>query len=168
MVLLDLVFSNFLYVGSRGAASNEELLKDHGITHILNVSGSQQRFPGKFTYMNLTLVDKPDFNISEFFNEASEFIETARKQGKKILVHCTGGVSRSPTIALAYLVISRNLSLKDALMEIGSRKPNLNPNRGFCAQLLDLEFRVRGRNSVKLVEVNKKPKDALCRYLIPV
>ena len=66
----------------------------------------------------------------------------------------SGGVSRSPTIALAYLVKHRDMSLLDALTEIKSYKPNCNPNDGFCRQLIDWELQNRGSVSMRFINEN--------------
>jgi protein-tyrosine phosphatase len=47
-------------------------------------------------------MEDPDPAFGEKIAEFCEFIDTGRNQGK-VMVHCTGGVSRSPAVILAYL-----------------------------------------------------------------
>ncbi|MBO8174365.1 MAG: dual specificity protein phosphatase family protein [Thermococcus sp.] len=56
--------------------------------------------------------------------EIVKWIDERVKEGKKVLIHCFGGSGRSGTIAVAYLMYSQGLSLKDALMKVRSLKPS--------------------------------------------
>jgi len=58
-------------------------------------------------------------------------------------VHCMGGVSRSPTIILAYLMERYNLSLKKALQYMVDRKDKVCPNTGFYNQLEEYEKKLK-------------------------
>ena len=51
-------------------------------------------------------------------------------------VHCSAGVSRSPTVVAAYLITRKNMTLADALKAVG---PLCRPNPGFIRQLVQLE-----------------------------
>ncbi|EFJ44677.1 hypothetical protein VOLCADRAFT_82741 [Volvox carteri f. nagariensis] len=53
----------------------------------------------------------------------------------RVLVHCQAGVSRSPAVVAAWLMRSRGLSADEALRLLGSRRPAVDPNEGFRAQL---------------------------------
>jgi hypothetical protein len=56
-----------------------------------------------------------------------------------VLVHCAGGVSRSATVVLGYLMARRGMTFADALGHLRGRRPIANPNAGFAAQLRELE-----------------------------
>ena len=43
-------------------------------------------------------------DVSSQFQEAIDFIDCVREQGGQVLVHCKAGISRSPTICMAYLI----------------------------------------------------------------
>jgi len=69
--------------------------------------------------------------------------------GRSVLVHCAGGVSRSATVVLAYLILARKMTLNEAYHHVQVRRPIIAPNAGFFNQLADLELRVHGRASVE-------------------
>ncbi|ALM75414.1 protein-tyrosine phosphatase family protein [Thermococcus barophilus] len=52
------------------------------------------------------------------------WIDEKVRDGKKVLIHCFGGSGRSGTIAVAYLMYSQGLSLRDALTRVRSLKPS--------------------------------------------
>lgn len=56
----------------------------------------------------------------------------------KVLVHCARGVSRSATLALAFLMIKERLTLVEAV-EAVRRHRNILPNVGFLNQLCHLD-----------------------------
>jgi hypothetical protein len=91
-----------LFLGDRGDASDRDRLRRRGITHIVNCSKELPcHFEGDFKYLWLRMED-PDPAFAEKVPLLCEFMDTGRRQGK-VLVHCTGGVSRSPAVILTYL-----------------------------------------------------------------
>jgi hypothetical protein len=91
-----------LFLGDRGDASHRERLRGRGITHIVNCSKELPcHFEDEFTYLWLKLED-PDPAFALKIEEFCRFIDAGRTDGN-VMVHCTGGVSRSPAVLLAYL-----------------------------------------------------------------
>lgn len=58
-------------------------------------------------------------------------------QSKKInvLVHCAGGVSRSASISIAYLMQSKRMSFQDAYLAVKKKRKCVKPNQNFVKQL---------------------------------
>jgi hypothetical protein len=91
-----------LFLGDRGDACDRDRLRRRGITHIVNCSKELPcPFEGELKYLWLRM-DDPDPGFGEKMPAFCEFIDAGREQGK-VMVHCTGGVSRSPAVILAYL-----------------------------------------------------------------
>ena len=106
-----------LYLGDIRAAQNLELLKQHGITHILQaLGGIKPAFEGQFKYKVLQVNDVPWENLGRHFKEAAEFIKKAiKEEGGKVFVHCWAGISRSTSCICAYLMMEHSLNLNQAL-----------------------------------------------------
>lgn len=125
-----------LFLGSRYCASNRAFLRKMNITHVLSIGPLRPLFPQDFHYK--VLPDVMDFegeDLLRFFEECFEFIGTARQQGGAVLVHCVAGVSRSPTITIAFLMREQHLTTEQALLMVRKKHPILAPNAGFLKQL---------------------------------
>ena len=127
-----------IYLGNYDFASDREKLQNSGITSIL-VCGSSLKpyFPNDFNYHQLPIEDKTEQDISKFFAEAWDFIETERSHNSdsKILVHCHAGVSRSSSVVISYLMKKLNMGYKQAFDFVKARRPSIYPNEAFVLQL---------------------------------
>ena len=71
----------------------------------------------------------------------------ARQQteaGKKLLVNCVQGKSRSGTAAVAYLMQTCDLTVEEALARVKARRSLVEPNPSFMRQLHAMEPAIRG------------------------
>lgn len=92
---------NSLFLGNHSDSASLELLKEHNITHIVNCARELPcYFPDDFKYLALGLRD-PDPDFIRHIEPACEFISMGRRMGN-VLAHCAAGVSRSPSVILAY------------------------------------------------------------------
>ncbi|XP_059535668.1 dual specificity protein phosphatase 5-like [Myotis daubentonii] len=129
----------FLYLGSAYHASKCEFLANLHITALLNVSRrTSEACMSHLHYKWIPVEDSHTADISSHFQEAIDFIDCVREKGGKVLVHCEAGISRSPTICMAYLMKTRQFRLKDAFDYIKQRSV-VSPNFGFMGQLLQYE-----------------------------
>ncbi|KAF0296175.1 Dual specificity protein phosphatase 10 [Amphibalanus amphitrite] len=112
-----------------------------GITRVLNVTAHVPGYHQQqgISYKTLPAADSGQQNISQYFDEAVEFIDCARRLGTRVLVHCVAGVSRSPTIAIAYIMKCLPMSMVEAYQLVKARRPIISPNLNFMGQLLEWE-----------------------------
>eukprot|EP00045_Choanoeca_perplexa_P003651 m.32476 g.32476 ORF g.32476 m.32476 type:complete len:473 (-) comp12154_c0_seq1:75-1493(-) len=135
----------YLYLGAQRDAQNLQLLKQQRISYILNVTTNVPNYYERdFQYQQIPILDCNDSEIQEFFEIASGFINQARAEGKRVLVHCQAGISRSATLVIAYLMKEQGRSLNDALEYVTSCRSIIGPNFGFLGRLQDYEAQLRG------------------------
>ncbi|CAG01299.1 unnamed protein product, partial [Tetraodon nigroviridis] len=133
----------FLYLGSAYHASREDYLRDLHITALLNVSRRDlQPAKGHYNYKWIPVEDSHMADISSHFQEAIDFIDNVKQLGGKVLVHCEAGISRSPTICMAYIMRTQQLRLDAAFDIIKQRRDVISPNFSFMGQLLQFESEV--------------------------
>ncbi|XP_051489824.1 protein phosphatase Slingshot homolog 1 isoform X2 [Apus apus] len=135
----SLIFDH-LYLGSEWNASNLEELQGSGIDYILNVTREIDNFfPGLFAYHNIRVYDEETTDLLAHWNEAYHFINKAKKNHSKCLVHCKMGVSRSASTVIAYAMKEFGWSLEKAYGYVKQKRSIARPNAGFMRQLLEYE-----------------------------
>lgn len=139
--------ADFLFLGNINDAANSETLTALGIDHVLNVTAvtPSYKMSSAITYKQLLAADNGSQNIKQYFDEAFLFIDAAKKSGGSVLIHCQAGVSRSPTIAIAYLIKYFSMKMLDAYQYIKIRRSIISPNLNFMGQLLEFEQTIRGK-----------------------
>ncbi|KAL7834004.1 hypothetical protein AOLI_G00289640 [Acnodon oligacanthus] len=133
----------FLYLGSAHHACRYDFLSDLRITALLNVSRRDSRpSKGQHRYKWIPVEDSHTADISSHFQEAINFIDEVKQEGGKVLVHCEAGISRSPTICMAYLMKTQRLRLEEAFDVVRQHRSIVSPNFSFMGQLLQFEAEV--------------------------
>ncbi|XP_071786204.1 dual specificity protein phosphatase 10-like [Asterias amurensis] len=131
----------FLYVGNERDAADMEFLQQERICNVLNVTQSVPCFHDNklVNYKRISVRDNSLANLKKHFDEAFQFIEAARKRHEKVLLHCSAGISRSSTIAIAYIMRYRGMSMSKAYNLVKSRRSIIAPNLNFVGQLASYE-----------------------------
>jgi hypothetical protein len=83
-----------------------------------------------------------------FFSLSSEFFywyqtDKVRETNGSVLVHCLAGISRSPTVAIAYVMRHLKMTFDDAFRYVKSKRSSISPNFNFLGQLLEYERQLR-------------------------
>ncbi|KAG7396312.1 hypothetical protein PHYBOEH_002493 [Phytophthora boehmeriae] len=135
--------TEFLFIGGAAAAKNKTMLNQTGITHVINCAASvaPASFPDEFRYLNIRLRDHSSQDIARHFYTMFDFIERARELGGRVFLHCVKGISRSPTMAIAYLMWYKHIGMYKALDFVRQARPVVDPNAGFIFQLTEWEQR---------------------------
>jgi len=132
------IIPNFLYLGSSSVSKDFASLDALGITHIFNLAGNAH-FPDRFEYVQFHFKD----SYVDLFPEVLELlakIDELEMAGKaKVLVHCLGGVSRSPSVVIGYLMQRDKVTFSEAYERVKSKRKGIRPNKSFEAQLIAFE-----------------------------
>ncbi|KAK7977889.1 protein-tyrosine phosphatase-like protein [Apiospora saccharicola] len=117
-------------------------------------------------YHHIGIRDKPEADLGTAALLVADIISNTRRRQReggsaegvasggeaKVLVHCMGGVSRSPAVLAYYLMREEDMSLHGALGTIMKARPAMRPNDGFLRQLKDMEIGLRGEGTLEEVE----------------
>jgi protein-tyrosine phosphatase len=116
-----------LYLGSLKDATQLAAENPFGITAV--VSLCSHKVPHKARGVRYTRVPIPDSRpvSARQFNAVMEAIAEGVRDGK-LLIHCVGGMSRSPIMTAAWLPRCGCLNNVTALLEIAERRPTIEPS----------------------------------------
>ncbi|XP_061986542.1 protein-tyrosine-phosphatase MKP1-like [Populus nigra] len=133
-----------VYLGGDAVARDREILKQNGITHVLNCVGfvCPEYFKADFVYRTLWLQDSPSEDITSILYDVFDYFEDVREHGGRVFVHCCQGVSRSTSLVIAYLMWREGQSFDDAFQYVKAARGIADPNMGFACQLLQCQKRV--------------------------
>ncbi len=106
---------------------SEEEYEDHLLTH--------EEFDSKIWWYRFVVEDDPTEKISDHFLTVHTIISQALKANKRVIVHCKAGMSRSPTLVIAYLMIENGWHYEEALVYVKKKRLIIAPNDGFIRQL---------------------------------
>lgn len=136
-----------LYISDFSSACDINKLHENGITHIITIiPGVGPMYPNEFTYFIIDIVDRPYSDIEIYFDDTNDFIENAINNNGNVLIHCKKGISRSATIAIAYLIKKKGYTLSTALQQMKEARNCINPNKGFMKQLHNYELKQQNNN----------------------
>ncbi|KAL2896222.1 Dual specificity protein phosphatase PHS1 [Bienertia sinuspersici] len=157
--------TNYLFISGALAARSVYTLQHLGMTHVLclcsnEIGQEDSQYHDLFEYRNFSISDEEDSNISSIFNEACEFINEVERVGGRVLVHCFEGRSRSATLVLAYLMLSKNSTLLEAWNVLKKVHRRAHPNDGFAKILQDLDKKLHGKVSMEWQQ--RKPSMKVC------
>ena len=150
--------TDHLYLGSIHDAQDLGILKENGITHIIDTvkstkipksprkfqkENSQDEIPKvligeKIKYFGFTSQDDGNYPIMEHFDDVFKFIENAEENDGKCLIHCLEGINRSGVLATAYLMVKNKIGPIPAARYVFERRGMILSNTSFIVALLIL------------------------------
>jgi hypothetical protein len=132
-----------LFIGSWHPASDAELLKTAGVTHLCCCINVKPRLADKgWQSIMLPAEDNDSYDMTQHFDESFTFIDAALNKGSAVLVYCGAGISRSTTILAAYLMRKLKISAQDAVEMIQKKRQVARPNNNFMKQLKEFESKI--------------------------
>lgn len=87
----------------------------------------------------LIIEDTEENEIRNYFTKIHAILRNGLREGKRILVHCAAGKSRSATLVMAYLIMENEWTRKEAYEYVSRKRMIIEPNEGFMSQLKALE-----------------------------
>lgn len=132
-----------LYIGSWRDLEDPAALRAAGITHVLNVAKevdpAHHAGVEGFCCLHIPLVDEHRENIVHHVEAACQFIEGAKAEKGRVLVHCRRGISRSPAIVVGYLMRQDGFEFDAAVDFVKARRLCTSLNIAFREFLMAYE-----------------------------
>jgi serine/threonine protein kinase len=164
-----------LWLGSCEASHNQTFVESESIALIVTVAPAaecSQPLAGIVQYVRFDLLDDGSHALRPFLPLLQREIDAALAANRSVLLHCVQGISRSPAAAMAYLMLSRDWSLRTALGAVRDARPSVQPRFQLFDELLTLERDLFGHNSVRhdanYVPIVLAPPDAVMREPQPL
>lgn len=128
---------HWLYLGSYKEATDDQWLKSNGINAVLNVAlcTKDLEYPLGIDVLKIPLRDSPDEKISGELDIGYQYLDISRLLGRKVLVHCLAGISRSTAFVIYYLMRSNKMTLDQAYQLVKEKRKVASPNSGFLKTL---------------------------------
>ncbi|XP_077399741.1 dual specificity protein phosphatase 16 [Vanacampus margaritifer] len=133
-----------LYLGCQRDVLNKEVMQRNAIVYVLNASNTCPKpdFIPDSHFLRVPVNDGFCDKILPWLDVSLDFIEEAKASDACVLVHCLAGISRSATIAIAYIMKRMDMSLDEAYRFVKEKRPSISPNFNFLGQLLDFEKKI--------------------------
>ena len=134
-----------IYIGPYPQSDNDfKILAEKGIDTILNLQSDKdfkfrqinyqlQLEQAKTYQINIIRYPIEDFNQEDLYKHlkgGGDLLNILLKEGKRVYVHCTAGMSRSAAVVIIYLVIYKNYTVAQADNYCKKYRPIICPNYG--------------------------------------
>ena len=130
---MDLV-GEHLFVGAVEDATDESSLESHGITTIVSLTHeTPSPTTPDLTICSVPLTDGPQNSREQFAKAVEETVAALAADGS-VLVHCSAGASRSPTVAATALTLSQDMELEDTLQQVADNREEVDPHEALLRQ----------------------------------
>ncbi|PAA73411.1 hypothetical protein BOX15_Mlig005663g2 [Macrostomum lignano] len=116
-----------VFLGSSSATENSDLLREHGVTHLLGASHAYNLRERRIRFGGLILGCKNVFvtdTLLEVVEECNEYIHFCRKNGFNLLVHSPRSLPLSNLLIAFYLTTVSNCSLSDTVQLLRQFRPD--------------------------------------------
>uniref|UniRef100_A0A8C3LKU3 Dual specificity phosphatase 16 n=1 Tax=Chrysolophus pictus TaxID=9089 RepID=A0A8C3LKU3_CHRPC len=159
-----------LYLGCQRDVLNKEMIQQNDIGYVLNASNTCPKpdFIPESHFLRVPVNDSFCEKILPWLDKSVDFIEKAKASNGRVLVHCLAGISRSATIAIAYIMKRMDMSLDEAYRFVKEKRPTISPNFNFLGQLLDFEKKIKNQSGqpghiskLKLLHLEKSSEHVL-------
>lgn len=138
----------YLFLGSAGSVKKVDMLREMGISHVLNMAGPPAAGPVEeyravgIMYHQIDAEDEEGYPLfASHLQEALNFIRMSRESinHSKCVVHCVAGMNRSVAIVAAELMLSQKRSVLQVMRDLRRWRGNSALcNKSFQEQLVAL------------------------------
>jgi len=151
------IMPGFLYVATFQQSQDHRIIKDLKVkANVIVAKENDKVFSPESTtlgredkrvkqVLTVAIDDNGEEDLYSHLTDIINFIDDHQtKDGRTVLLSSTLGISRSVTVAIAYYMWNKKVSLKDAYNHVKKCRENMQPIRGFIEQLSRWEEKLFG------------------------
>jgi hypothetical protein len=133
--------NDWLFVSGGEVAKNVELVRQNGITHVVNAAPMvyDVKYSKNISVFRVWVADSASEEVKSVFPNIIDFVREARSVGGRVLFHCHQGVSRSCALAIVAVMYFERMTFNDGLAYVKAYRSVCSPNAGFICQLIEFE-----------------------------
>ena len=138
------IVPGILYLSGYLPANNIEMLAELSITHIVRIGDNDDFAVYKeYDHIEYKIINIEDSVRSHFTPEIlDDAIDFIRSATSPVLIHCRAGISRSATVAMAYLMVVKKMTYREARNFVQAKRPCASPNTTFLKDLREYESKI--------------------------
>jgi len=136
-----------LFLGTLKDATNDTVLQDCGITHIISVIGPGHLFFKGIRYAHTFMNNSGKTELKDIIKKLWPIVEESQQQGKALLVYGVNGQNRSAAMMVSILMKSKRKKVYEVLKLLKSKRPWVGINEQYMKQLLKMEQELFGPSS---------------------
>lgn len=133
-----------LYICNANDVEDGKVMSAHSITHVINCAAGLDTVSHPFLKGTHKL-EFEDEDDSSYLEEANKWIREGAYMLNSfygpehtVAVHCMAGISRSPSVVIAFFILYRGMSYDDAYSIVVRRRNFIRPNTLFTRILKNL------------------------------
>ncbi|MCW2318634.1 histidinol-phosphate aminotransferase [Rhodoblastus acidophilus] len=125
--------TEMLAIGDTSDIENIEALRRERVGAVLSLARLTHA-PLAMPHVAIEIVDRTALS-SDHIRAVTGFIKTNVDAGRRVLMHCFAGISRSPALATCYLHEYLGLSIDEALAQVKAGRPQADPHPALLASI---------------------------------
>ena len=129
-----------LFCSGYHVAHNRSLLIKHKIGHVINLTF--HKYPNLHqdivNHSSFCFSDHENFDLTKQLDPVLKILKEEIDKGRNVLVHCQKGISRAPSVIMAFLIKYQKMTFDESLKFIQKQNPEAYPNLGFLMHLKSL------------------------------
>ena len=137
-----------LWLGGADDAYHHGFIERKKITHVLNCAeqlGSDHdgAYREGLVIHHLPMMDEDYPDAEKHIRLGAYILESWFKAGYTMMVHCRAGVSRSPSIVIAWMILYQGATFDEAFNTVVKKRNIIYPNWDFMDILRDLKPKLK-------------------------
>jgi len=128
-----------LFVGTVEDAGDESLLRENGVDRVVSLTHGDPEagFSGSTSVSRFEMMDGPR-NDRQVFEKAVESVVSGLGSGEVVLVHCSRGASRSPSVAACAVALHQGVRIEEAFEQVAGNRSEFDPHDSLVRQAVDV------------------------------